>query len=206
MELQGSKIILKKVKIFLLLLRYIICRTCHRKKKVGKIDSKEKLIELMAKYKNLVFSLCIKMTGDYFAAEDITQEAFISAYEHLSDFDGKNEKAWLCRIASNKCVDYLKAAERRTAPTEDAQMPVKDGTREGPEEEVSKRDVINRVEEKCNDLPNGYANIANMYFIKGLKAAEISEKLGIPLKTTQTKIYRAREMLRKNIRKEDLLA
>ncbi|WP_242948193.1 RNA polymerase sigma factor [Butyrivibrio sp. INlla21] len=173
---------------------------------MGKIDSKEKLIELMAKYKNLVFSLCIKMTGDYFAAEDITQEAFISAYEHLSDFDGKNEKAWLCRIASNKCVDYLKAAERRTAPTEDAQMPVKDGTREGPEEEVSKRDVINRVEEKCNDLPNGYANIANMYFIKGLKAAEISEKLGIPLKTTRTKIYRAREMLRKNIRKEDLLA
>ncbi|RKM54619.1 RNA polymerase sigma factor [Butyrivibrio sp. X503] len=160
----------------------------------------------MAKYKNLVFSLCIKMTGDYFAAEDITQEAFISAYEHLSEFDGASEKAWLCRIASNKCIDYLKAAERRTAPTEDTAMLVAATSGDGPEAEVAKRDVLSRVEEKCNDLPNGYAHIANMYFIKGLKAAEISEKLGIPLKTTQTKIYRAREMLRKNIRKEDLLA
>ncbi|MBR4670400.1 MAG: RNA polymerase sigma factor [Butyrivibrio sp.] len=173
---------------------------------MGKIDSKEKLIELMAKYKNLVFSLCIKITGDYFAAEDITQETFISAFEHLSEFDGASEKAWLCRIASNKCVDYLKAAERRTAPTEDTAMPVAATSGDGPEAEVAKRDVLSRVEEKCNDLPNGYAPIANMYFIKGLKAAEISEKLGIPLKTTQTKIYRAREMLRKNIRKEDLLA
>ena len=72
---------------------------------MGEIGSKEKLIELIAEYKNLVFSVCIKMTGDYFASEDITQETFISAYEHWGEFDGSNEKAWLCRIAANKCVD-----------------------------------------------------------------------------------------------------
>ncbi len=194
------------MKIFVWLLRYIICRTCHTKKKVRKIDSKEKLIEIMAKYKNLVFSLCIKMTSDYFVAEDITQETFISAYEHLGEFDGNNDKAWICRIASNKCVDYLRAADRKTAPSEDVQISAESFSKEGPEQEAVKRDVIEHVEKKCNALPDGYSNIANMYFIKGFKAAEISQKLGIPLKTTQTKIYRAREMLRKNIRKEDLLA
>ena len=52
---------------------------------MGNTDSKEKLIELMSTYKNLVFSVCLKLTGDYFAAEDITQETFISAYEHINE-------------------------------------------------------------------------------------------------------------------------
>ena len=173
---------------------------------MGEIGSKEKLIELIAEYKNLVFSVCIKMTGDYFASEDITQETFISAYEHWGEFDGSNEKAWLCRIAANKCVDYLRAAERRAVPTVSEEMPTPQATGSGPEEEAVKKDIIKRVEKKCSNLPGDYADIAGLYFIKGKKAAEISEELGIPLKTAQTRIYRAREMLRKNIRKEDLLA
>ena len=61
-----------------------------------KIDSKEQIIRLMNQYKNLVFSVCLKLTGDYFVAEDITQETFLSAYEHWQDFDGAAEKAWIC--------------------------------------------------------------------------------------------------------------
>ena len=66
----------------------------------------EPFTQMVHKYQNLVFSICVKMTGDYFAAEDLTQETFLSAYRHKEEFDGKNEKAWLCRIASNKCIDY----------------------------------------------------------------------------------------------------
>ena len=47
------------------------------------------------------------MTADYFAAEDLAQETFLSAYEHFRNFDGSNPKAWLCRIATNKCIDYI---------------------------------------------------------------------------------------------------
>ena len=45
------------------------------------------LTQMMHDYQNLVFSVCVKMTGDYFAAEDISQETFISAYRHLGEFD-----------------------------------------------------------------------------------------------------------------------
>ncbi|MFR6393486.1 MAG: RNA polymerase sigma factor [Roseburia sp.] len=57
----------------------------------------EPFTQMVHKYQNLVFSICVKMTGDYFAAEDLTQETFLSAYRHKEEFDGKNEKAWLCR-------------------------------------------------------------------------------------------------------------
>ena len=173
---------------------------------MGKTDSREKLIKLMNSYKNLVFSVCLKLTGDYFTAEDITQETFISAYEHLDEFDGGSEKAWLCRIASNKCIDYLKSAERRTAPAPDEEFTGHEDTGEGPLSLFTTRDVLKQVENKCLELPEGYAEIARMYFIKGMTAKAISEKEKIPIKTVQTRIYRARDMLRKTVRKEDLLA
>ena len=172
---------------------------------MGNTDSKEKLIELMNKYQNLVFSVCLKMTGDYFTAEDITQETFISAYEHLESFEENAEKAWICRIASNKCIDYLKAAERRAAPTAEEEMP-QVADRSGPLEEFLARDVVEQVKEKCCNLPETYAFAAEMYFVDGMTAKEISEKTDTPLKSVQTKIRRAREMLQNKVRKEDFLS
>ena len=78
------------------------------------MNSKECLESWMEQYENLVFSICYRMTQDYFAAQDITQETFLSVFRHASDFDGINAKAWICRIASNKCVDYLRSGGRGT--------------------------------------------------------------------------------------------
>ena len=78
-----------------------------------KIDSKENLTRLVNQYQNLIFSICLKITGDYFASEDLTQETFLSAYKHWEEFNGQAEKAWLCRIASNKSIDYCREAARR---------------------------------------------------------------------------------------------
>ena len=174
---------------------------------MGKIDSEKKLIELMNQYKNLVFSVCLKMTGDYFAAEDITQETFISAYQHLDKFDGTAEKAWLCRIATNKCIDYMRAAERRAIATEEDEMPQESTQeRDGPLQSFVNKDVLVKFRDDCNALPEPYREVAEDYFINELTAKEIAEKRGKPLKTVQTHIYRARDMLKKTMRKEDLLA
>lgn len=174
---------------------------------MGKRDSKEKLIELMGQYKNLVFSLCLKMTGDYFAAEDITQETFISAFQHLEEFDGQSEKAWICRIASNKCIDYLRAADRRIIATLEEEMPQKQAAvRDGPLEQVVLADTMERLRKSCDELPEPYKTPALLYFDKGLSAKEISMKTDAPLKTVQSQIYRAREMLKKKIGKEELIS
>ena len=174
---------------------------------MGEMDSKKKLIELMNQHKNLVFSVCLKLTGDYFTAEDITQETFISAYQHLNEFDGQSEKAWLCRIASNKCIDYLRQAERRAVATAEEEMPQETSEgHDGPLEQFISEDVMERFRCSCNELPEPYKTPAILHFDKGLTAKEISEQTEVPIKTVQSQIYRAREMLKKKIRKEELLA
>ena len=174
---------------------------------MGELDSKKKLIELMDQYKNLVFSVCLKLTGDYFTAEDISQETFISAYQHLNEFDGQSEKAWLCRIASNKCIDYLRQAERRAVATPEDEMPAEAASsRDGPLEQFISSDVMERFRSSCNELPEPYKTPAVLHFDEGLTAKEISERTRVPVKTVQSQIYRARQMLQKKIRKEELLA
>ena len=160
----------------------------------------------MNTYKNLVFSLCLKMTGDYFTAEDITQETFISAYQHLKDFDGQSEKAWLCRIASNKCVDHLRSAKRREVATSDDDLSLmEDTSNESPLKQYVTSEVLSTFKASCDTLPEPYRTSAKLHFEEGLTAREISKRSGQPLKTVQSHIYRAREMLKKKIRKEDLL-
>ncbi|MCX4321186.1 MAG: RNA polymerase sigma factor, partial [Lachnospiraceae bacterium] len=84
-----------------------------------KWTKEERLSRMVDTYQNLVFSVCYKVVGDYFAAEDLAQETFLSAFKNLDTFEGANEKAWLCRIATNKGIDYLRSSGRRAVPTED---------------------------------------------------------------------------------------
>lgn len=167
------------------------------------IDSKDNFIEFIQQYQNLVFSICLKLTGDYFAAEDLAQETFIAAYQHRNEFDGQNEKAWLCRIASNKCIDYQRAAARRMIPTIDEELP-KDCLidRNEPLQKILNQEVLEELKECCNALPPPYDTIALQHFGEGKSAKEIAEQLGVNVHTVQTQIYRARVKLKKSYRKE----
>lgn len=152
---------------------------------------------LVTTYQNLIFTLCYQMTKDYFSAEDLTQETFLSAYQSLSRFDRKQEKAWLCRIASNKCLDYLKKAERRSIPSEDSCFEDLAAAASSPEEQTLEQEVRRQLYKNCQNLPEKYRNVATEYFYYEKEISEIAEEQQKSKKTIQTQIYRAKEMLKK---------
>ena len=90
-----------------------------QRKEADKISDQEYLVSLIESYQNLIFSICYKYTSNYFDAEDLTQDTFLSAYKNFSHFDGKNEKAWLARIAVNKCLDFQKRSVKGEVPTQE---------------------------------------------------------------------------------------
>ena len=168
-----------------------------------KIDSKENFIRLIRQYQNLVFSICLKLTGDYFAAEDLTQETFLSAYRHLEEFDGQAEKAWLCRIASNKCVDYLRSAARRAVPTEEEELQTAAGaSQEEPLGRVLNRELLTEFAAACNALKSPYREVATEHFVRGKTSVEIAKESEVGVNTVKTQIRRARELLKKSLGKE----
>ncbi|MDE5718763.1 MAG: sigma-70 family RNA polymerase sigma factor, partial [Lachnospiraceae bacterium] len=185
-------------------------------KEADTINREEQLSALIDSYQHLVFSICYKMTADYFASEDLTQETFLSVYRHLGEFDGRYEKAWVCRIATNKCLDYLQSAGRRSIPTEDLGFQSARGPDEGtpsgkgagavgesmaavqqtPESIWLEKEVRATLLSRCRSLKPPYDEIAKAYYYDELDAGEIARQRGAKKKTIQTQIYRARSMLR----------
>ena len=171
-------------------------------KGVDKIDAKQHLEELIDSFQDLIFSICCKLTGDYFAAEDLTQETFLSAYRHLDSFTDTNEKAWLCRIASNKCIDYLKSAKRRQIPADEETFKERADGSPGPEERLLEQEAKEALLRCCRELKPPYDAVARLYFCEERSPDEIALLQNKNKKTVQTQIYRARAMLRKRYEKE----
>ena len=139
------------------------------------------------------------MTADYFAAEDLAQETFLSAYEHIRSFDGSNPKAWLCRIATNKCIDYMSHSGRKSIPTEDIYLEsgMEADMSESPEAVCMEQETKEMLLMHCRRLKKPYDEIAKAYYYDEMDVREIAGSRGMKVKTVQTQIYRARSMLRK---------
>lgn len=183
-------------------IRYNNEQTINNLQKTGgeadAINRDEQLEVLIDRYQNLIFSICYKITADYFAAEDLAQETFLSAYEKYSSFDGRNEKSWICRIATNKALDYLKHSSRKQIPAEDTYFTYQEDKRGTPEEACLEEEVREELYRCCKDLKPPYDEIALDYYYYEMDVGEIAEKRNRNVKTVQTQIYRARGMLRKH--------
>ena len=168
-------------------------------------DKDREFIDILEKYEKLTFSVCYKMTGNYFDAEDRTQETFLSIYKSLESFDGDNPGGFVTRVAVNKCLDYLKRADRRAVPSEDSVLAQNLPYTPPPEDNILQEEARCELLKACNTLKPPYNEVATNYYCNGMTAPQIAGITGKKLKTVQTQIRRAKELLRKKIRKEDII-
>ena len=158
--------------------------------------------QLIDRYQDLVFSVCYRMVNNYFEAQDLAQETFLSAYLALDRFDGAHEKAWLCRIAANKCTDYLRRQRMQLVPDgEEAMLALPDEAPD-PERQVLEDEVQEELKTACETLKEPYRAAALSYFVEEMSFGEIAEQTEQNVKTVQTRIYRAKAQLKKLLGKE----
>lgn len=155
---------------------------------------------MLKKYERLVYTLCCRMCGNPFDAQDLTQETFLSVYQRLIDFDGAHERAWIMRIATNKCLDYLKSAARKTEPAEEEKLlEVPDQTSD-PERQYLMEESKEAVRALCENLPPPYGEIARAHFYEEKSVQEIASEKGRNVRTVQTQVYRAKGLLKKQMK------
>ena len=149
----------------------------------------KKIAILLSDYQNLDLFPLLSNDADYFEAEDLAQETFVAAYEHLDSFDGQHEKAWLCRIAMNKCLDFQRKNRRGAIPQdENAFLSLADG--ENVENKVLAEEVQAELQKACESLKPPYRDIAVAYFCQEKSPEEIATEQNKNIKTVQTQIYR----------------
>lgn len=157
---------------------------------------------IIDKYQKLLFTVCYQMVKDYQEAENLMQEAFISAYTHIDKCNSDNIKAWLTRIAINKAKDYLKSAYIRKVQLSEEYDENIVGYESPPEQLYIENEKEQLIKDKIRSLKEPYLKVSVMYFLEEKNIDEISEELKRPKKTVQTQIMRAKLLLQKTLKEE----
>ncbi len=130
-------------------------------------------------------------------AEEVAQEAFLSAYKNLGHFEGRSSFAtWLRRIGYNLAIDRQRRSRLarnyvQSIPRADAEE-----TNQNPASLAIEREQYSLVWDSIQSLPHDQCNILMMREIQGMDYSEIAELLEIPLGTVRSRLHRARTELR----------
>ncbi|MBM3243049.1 RNA polymerase sigma factor [Candidatus Poribacteria bacterium] len=162
--------------------------------------------QLFRKYYQQIYSICFAILRNTYDAEEVTQETFVQAYLKLNQLK-KPDKffAWLKKIAQNRCKNYMQQMKPTFSLT-DEQLPVQSEiatlAQIAPDEHILKQELIDSIMEAVEALPPKDREIVRAH-IDGLNHAEISERFGISVEASMSRLYRARKKLA--ARMKDLL-
>lgn len=163
--------------------------------------------EIVSLYKDKLYHLACRMTGNRQEAEDVVQDTFLRVFKNLDSFD-ENQKfsTWIYRIATNQCIDRLRKKRKvysLDAETSDhegidgyAMLPCDDRT---PESELLLSETQRLIQQAMETLPPKYKSVMILRYMQDLSLQEISEVLDMPVTTVKTRVHRGREFLRKRL-------
>jgi RNA polymerase sigma-70 factor (ECF subfamily) len=158
----------------------------------------EAFAELVRRYQDRVYALAYRFLRNHSDAEDVAQETFLRAFRALGSFEtGRRFAPWLFRIATNLCLDMLRA-RRPIASLEDD--PVPPASLERVEATVDVRERWRALQAALETLPEGLRVVFLLRHESDLSYQEIAQVLGIPVNTVRTRLFRARELLRDRLK------
>ena len=159
-------------------------------------------------YQGIAFNVAYRVMGDADAANDVCQEAFLSAFKHIRTLRGASFKSWLLRIVTNACYDQLRYQRRRPVSSLEDVTASGDGDEDpdhspwliddhaGPEEIAMSHELAGLIQQGITSLPPDQRIIVVLSDVQGLNYQEIAEVTGISLGTVKSRLSRARARLR----------
>jgi len=152
---------------------------------------------LVRRLMNQVAALTYRMTGDRDTALDLAQETFVSAWQNLGSYRGEASFVnWLYRIATNKSLNVLKAAQRLTSLPDESTGAVELVSADNPQTDLERRELTAQVMEFMSALPPQQRAIFELRFYKQMTFEEISAATGKAVGTVKTNYREAVKKLR----------
>lgn len=160
--------------------------------------SNQKMQEIVENYSDEILRMSYLYLNNLDAAYEVVQNVFIKVYLHYWQFNGRSsERTWIFRIAINECKNYLKSAWKTKVILSD---------------NLSKETYEQEYDSSSNDelmsiiqaLPSKYKEVVLLYYYNELKIREISKVLHLSQSTVGSRLIKARELLKKEMRERNV--
>ncbi len=164
--------------------------------------------KLMRKYHDAIFNFIYKMVHDREQVEDLTQEAFIKAFGSLKKFNDEYAfSTWLYKIATNNSIDYIRKRKLQVysidkpvdARDSEFAFELPDEGYEADRELISDQRAV-MIRDAIGKLPPKYRKVIELRHVEEKSYEEIADVLKLPIGTVKAHIFRARELLYKQLR------
>jgi RNA polymerase sigma-70 factor, ECF subfamily len=201
-------------------------REALRRQWKGRRDEDRSLVELarsgdfsameslLLKYERQVFGVARRIVGQHHDAEEVTQQTFLSAMQHLEGFREESLfRTWLLRIATNHALDLVRRSAVRAGPSLDAGgsdegyegVPHPEyiaAWREAPEELAARREIRQYIDEALATIDEKYRVVFVLRDIQEFSTRETADILGITQEAVKVRLLRARLMLRERLTRQ----
>jgi RNA polymerase sigma-70 factor (ECF subfamily) len=161
--------------------------------------------ELLRRYEGKIFRLALHITQNREDAEDVLQEAFFKAYEHLDQFQGQSKfYTWIVRIAVNQALMKLRKRKTDRSVSLDEAIDTGEDTiareiaawDENPEEKYSREELNSILGSAVEGLAPIYRAVFTLRDVDELSTEETAEALGLSVPAVKSRLLRARLQLR----------
>ncbi len=160
--------------------------------------------ELMARYRDAIYFILLKMVNNRDDANDLAIETFAKAFQNLEKYKPDYAfSTWLFKIATNNCIDYIRKKKLKTFSID--QVSGEDGENSRPweiagnsptpEESMIKKQKTSLLKNVVDKLPIRYRKLVILRYFEELSYEEISSQLDIPLGTVKAQLFRAHNLL-----------
>jgi len=166
---------------------------------------------IMERYNRRLYRIARGILRNDSEAEDVVQEAYVSAFAHLESFRGDSSLAtWLSRITINEALGRLRrerpavdlaVVETQRPEAQIIQFP-QTGTSTDPERTMAQRQILELVERATDNLPEMFRIVFVTRVIEGMSVEETAELLGLRPETVKTRLHRARRLVREQLDKQ----
>jgi RNA polymerase sigma-70 factor (ECF subfamily) len=160
---------------------------------------------LMRRYNQRVYRLVRSVLTNNEEAEDVLQETWVRAYEHLAQFEGRAAfSTWVTKIALFEALARVRKS-KRWRPMEDAEGEIMPEVErrpvlaETPEDGAMRRELGRMMQAAVDELPESYRSVFVLREVEQLNTAETAECLGLSEEAVKTRLHRSRALLRRDL-------
>jgi RNA polymerase sigma-70 factor, ECF subfamily len=159
---------------------------------------------IMRRYNQRLYRAVISIVRDPDEAEDVLQDAYVRAYEHLAQFEGRASfSTWLTRIAIHEALARVRSRDRMqqldTDIDEEGVFVNASGASADPEETTSNAELARLLEQSLLGLPVQYRTVLVLRDVEELNTAETAEALSLSEENVKVRLHRARTLLRRGL-------